>query len=63
MRLQYIEYKIPAISLLSKTSLVSLYYSYVYPYLTYRIEAWGCAMQTHLHPLFLLQKKILSSDF
>ena len=46
-------------SVLSKTSLVSLYYSYVYPYLTYCIEAWGCAMQTHLHPLFLLQKKII----
>ena len=46
-------------SVLSKTSLVSLYYSYVYPYLTYCNEAWGCAMQTHLHPLFLLQKKII----
>ena len=46
-------------SVLSKTSLVSLYYSYVYPYLTYCIEAWGCAMQTHLLPLFLLQKKII----
>ena len=46
-------------SVLSKTNLVSLYYSYVYPYLTYCIEAWGCAMQTHLHPLFLLQKKII----
>ena len=47
-------------SVLSKTSLVSLYYSYVYrSYLTYCIEAKGCAMQTHLHPLFLLQKKII----
>ena len=26
---------------------------------TMDIEAWGCAMQTHLHPLFLLQKKII----
>ena len=43
----------------SKTSLVSLYYFYVYPYLTYCIEAWGCAMQSNLHPLFLLQKKII----
>ena len=46
-------------SVLNKTSLVSLYYFYVYPYLTYCIEAWGCAMQTHLYPLFLLQKKII----
>ena len=35
------------------------YFSYVYPYLTYSIEAWRCAMQTHFHPLFLLQKKII----
>ena len=48
-----------AISVLSKTSIVSLYYSYVYPYLAYCIEAWGCVMQTHLHPLFLLQKKFI----
>ena len=46
-------------SVLSKTSLVSLYYSLCIPYLTYCIEAWGCAMQTHLHPLFLFQKKII----
>ena len=32
------------LDLFSKTSLVSLYYSNVYPYLTYCIEAWGCAM-------------------
>ena len=31
-------------SVFSKTSLVSLYYSNVYPYLTYCIEAWGGAM-------------------
>ena len=44
-------------SVLSKTSLVSLYYSYVYPYLTYCIEAWGCATQTHLHLFFFCCKR------
>ena len=33
-------------SVLSKTS-CSLLYLYVYPYLTYCIEDWECAMQTH----------------
>ena len=42
---------------LNKSSLVNLYYSYVYPYLTYCIEVWGCAYPTHLQCLFLLQKK------
>ena len=46
-------------SIISITSVASLYYSYVYPYLAYCIEAWGCATQTHHHPLFLLQKKII----
>ena len=44
---------------LNKSSLVNLYYSYVYPYLTYCIEVWGCACPTHLQCLFLLQKKII----
>ena len=42
---------------LNKSSLVNLYYSYVYPYLTYCIEVWGCAYPTHLQCLFLLPKK------
>ena len=45
---------------MNKSSLVNLYYSYVYPYLTYCIEVWGCAYPTHLQCLFLLQKKINS---
>ena len=44
---------------INKKSLVDLYYSYVYPYLIYCIEVWGNAAQTHLHPLFLTQKKII----
>ena len=44
---------------LNKSSLVNLYYSYVYPYLTYCIEVWGWAYPTHLQCLLLLQKKII----
>ena len=45
--------------LLKKKSLLSLYHSYIYPYLIYCIEVWGCAAPSHLHSLFLLQKKIV----
>ena len=31
----------------------------MYPYLIYCIEVWGCAAPSHLHSLFLLQKKIV----
>ena len=44
---------------LDKKSLLSLCYSYIYPYLTYCIEVWGCAAKSHLQSLFLLQKKIV----
>jgi len=46
-------------SLLDKRRLVDLYYSFVYPYLIYCVEVWGCANQTHLTPLVLMQKKIV----
>ena len=42
---------------LNKTSLFSLYHSYFYSYLIYCIEVWGCAAPSHLHSLFLHQKK------
>ena len=35
-----------------------LYYSLVYPHLSYCILAWGGAKQAYLHPLLLLQKRI-----
>ena len=31
---------------LNKNSLLSLYHSYIYPYLIYCIEVWGCAART-----------------
>ena len=42
---------------LSKRALLDLYYAYIYPYMTYCIEVWGCASQTQLNCIFLLQKK------
>ena len=44
---------------LPKNVLVSLYYSLVYPYLYYCVEAWGASCVTIVQPLFILQKKIL----
>ena len=44
---------------LPKKALLMLYHAYIYPYMTYCIEVWGCASQTQLNCLFLLQKKII----
>ena len=41
---------------LSKRALLNLYYAYINPYMTYCIEVWGCASQTQLTCIFLLQK-------
>ena len=39
--------------------LINLYYSLVYPYLIYGVLLWGDASLIHLHPLIILQKKVL----
>ena len=39
---------------LTKKALLMLYHAYIYPYMTYCIEVWGCASQTQLNCLFLL---------
>ena len=44
---------------LTKKALLMLYHAYIYPYMTYCIEVWGCASQTQLNCLFLLQQKII----
>ena len=36
--------------------MLNIYYSYIYSYLTYCIEVWGCAAKSHLQFLFILQK-------
>ena len=44
---------------LYQTCLLTLYNSFVYPYLIYCIEIWGTASQIHLQALFLVQKKVV----
>ena len=39
------------------STLVNLYYAFVYPLLTYNIEVWGSAAQIHLSYLLKLQKR------
>ena len=45
-------------AVLDQQCLLTLYNSFVYPYLIYCIEIWGTASQIHLQPLFLAQKKV-----
>ena len=44
---------------LPKTSLRSLYYSLVYPYLSYCVSVWGSTYQSNLNRIIILQKKIM----
>ena len=42
-----------------KDTLLTLYYSFIYPYLNYCVHIWGSSASTYLQKLFLLQKKIV----
>ena len=44
---------------LMKDSLITLYYSFVYPYLIYCNHVWGLSCQTYIKTLILLQKRII----
>ena len=44
---------------LSKNTLISLYYSFSYPYLIYCNQVWGNTYPTNLNKLQVLQKKIV----
>ena len=43
--------------ILPRNMLTTLYYSLIYPYLTYGIILWGAACQSHLAKLTIMQKK------
>ena len=43
----------------NKETLKILYYSLIYPHLTYAVEAWGSAIETQLNRLLILQKKVV----
>ena len=44
---------------LNKESLMNLYYSFIYPYLTYCNHIWGATYVTSLRKLVVLQKKVV----
>ena len=44
---------------LNKDTLVTLYYTFIYPYLNYCCTVWGCSPPTHLSKLLILQKRIV----
>ena len=41
---------------LQQSTLLTLYYSFIYPYITYCIELWGDAYDNCLSPLFKLNR-------
>ena len=48
-----------ASKLLNRKALLNLYHTFIFSYLIYSVEIWGCAKKTHLSPLYLLQKRIV----
>ena len=44
---------------LNKSCLISLYYSFAYPYFIYCNQVWGSNYRSSLNKLFLLQKKMI----
>ena len=50
-------------NLLNRKTLVNLYYTFIFPYLSYCNIVWGRAANVHLSRIFLLQKKILRCIF
>jgi len=44
---------------LNRKTLVTLYYSFMYPYLVYAIELWGNSSKHNIDILFKIQKKVL----
>ena len=44
---------------LHRSSLISLYYSFAYPYFIYCNHVWGNSYKTHLEPIVLMQKSWL----
>ena len=45
--------------LFKQSTLLTLYYSFLYPYFSYCIEVWGSAANCHISSVFKLQKKAL----
>ena len=45
--------------ILQKSRLISLYYSFIYPYLNDCVEVWGNAADVNISGIFKLQKKVV----
>ena len=45
--------------LFDQETLLTLYYTFVYPYLNYCIHVWGKAYNVHIHDLIILQNKAI----
>ena len=45
--------------LLNPETLLTLYYSFIYPYFNYALEVWGDACSSYLQPLIKLQKRAI----
>ena len=43
---------------LKENTLITLYYSFIYPYLCYCIEVWGNTYKSYIEPFLRLQKKV-----
>ena len=48
---------------LNRDALLTLYNSFIYPYITYCNQVWGCTYDSTLKRLFILQKKSLRIMF
>ena len=44
---------------LTKSCLITLYYSFIYPYMNYCLEVWGKCIQTNFSKIFVLQKRAI----
>ena len=44
---------------LPKSSLITLYYSFIYPYINYCLEVWGKCTNNILSKIFILQKRAM----
>ena len=50
---------IKARNYLNKSGLIIIYYSFIYPYLTYCNHIWGCTYKTNLQRIVTLQNRIV----
>ena len=44
--------------LFDNKTLLTLYYSFIFPYFNYCIHLWGSTFESHLNKLIVLQKKL-----